>query len=97
MDPFTIEDAKYVAFQLAQTLSLIRGRDLYTKRTVAADNVDLAPFLKRDVEAMNSKRHALNNARDVFLQVIIGSFLFFLLMNHARKESFLSIYYFGSS
>jgi hypothetical protein len=63
---FGIEDLKYVAFQLGQTLSLMDGIELYTKKSISALYPDLEPFMTRSES--RAKRSVLNHYRDEILQ-----------------------------
>ncbi|GAJ03678.1 unnamed protein product, partial [marine sediment metagenome] len=62
-EQLTIDDYKYIAFQLGQTLTLVRGQDLYTKTSVAQALPALGPFLRRERDTILSSLHVLNQVR----------------------------------
>ncbi|ELR13196.1 uncharacterized protein ACA1_100110 [Acanthamoeba castellanii str. Neff] len=71
-EKLTIDDYKYIAFQFGQTLTLLRGQDLYTKTSVAQALPALAPFLRREREPILSTLHVLNSIRDELLHELRG-------------------------
>ena len=59
----TVDQRKSIAFQLGQSLALVHGSELYTKREIAAEFPSLRPFLDR-CEVDPEQASALEDARD---------------------------------
>lgn len=67
-----VEELKYVAFQFGQTLALVEGRELYTKRTVYEHFPPLGPFIYREatgnLAVLNEFRDRLIKARIIIAE-----------------------------
>lgn len=66
----SIEVLKMVAFQLAQSLALMEGSELYTKQDTVLAFPSLHPFLYRKEHEVGSALSALNECRDSFVSAI---------------------------
>jgi hypothetical protein len=64
------EDGKFLAFQLGQTLGLIHGKELYTKKQIGEAFPSLQPFLERN--ASPSDRDALNELKAKLIESFEG-------------------------
>lgn len=67
-DELKTDDCKYIAFQLAITIALMRGKEIYTKQSAAEMFPDLKPFIYRDEKTMRQNLKIINKYRDVFLR-----------------------------
>lgn len=54
-----IDDYKYVAFQLAQAIALIEGREVYSKKEVVEMFPVLHPFIYRDADLIMRNLHVV--------------------------------------
>lgn len=66
----TIEEIKYLAFRLGQTIALIYGKEIYTKIELGEMFDDLNPLLKREENTQNLK--ILNQYSGIFLKELEG-------------------------
>eukprot|EP01080_Neovahlkampfia_damariscottae_P010190 gene10190-2609_t len=65
----TIEDVKFIAFRLGQTLALIYGKEIYTKFELEKEYPDLTDHLRR---SKSSNILVLNKYKTIFLNEIDG-------------------------
>ncbi|KAL9643196.1 hypothetical protein ABK040_001684 [Willaertia magna] len=71
MKPLTIDDFKYLAFRLGQTLALIEGVELFTKSDISNYFNELKPLLYRDDNVLyEEKINILNNFKEIFIDKI---------------------------
>lgn len=66
----SIEEMKFLAFRLGQTISLIQGKELYSKGEIMEMFKDLSTILKREENDSNSL--VLNQFLKIFLKEIEG-------------------------
>ena len=67
-ESLTVSDLKSIAFQFAQTISLIDGKELYTKKEVAEHFEDLNPFMYRQEEKMRSSIDVLMKYKRILVE-----------------------------
>lgn len=91
----SIEDHKSSAFQLAQTIALIEGKEIFTKKVACAQYPDLTPFIYREQTQIPHLLHLLNTYKDILLHklehlqlVESGTLnLFYVSPKHLYSES----------
>lgn len=85
---FTVEDCKSVAFQLAQSLLLIQGEEVYSKREISDHFPNLEPFMYRDPQVIH-RLDILNSFRDLWTEQLKG-------IQVRQLEGNIDIYYYTS-
>jgi hypothetical protein len=67
----TPEDAKYVAFHLAQSLALIEGKELFTKKSIVAEYPKIRPYIYLEQSSFQQDDLIeLSRLRDAFINAI---------------------------
>jgi hypothetical protein len=81
----SVDAWKSIAFQLAQTLALIDGHELYTKQELR----DACPPLADMIDRRPSSRSHLNEQRDLFLEKINGVYV--------RQKGNMNLFMYGNA